>query len=71
MNEPTLENLEHRLTALELKLAGIPAGLIAPTKDWQSVVGISEMTDFSRQMLAEMEAIREADRIAAETEVVS
>jgi hypothetical protein len=39
--------------------------IIAPTKDWRRVVGISEDNEFTRLMLAEVEAAHEADRQAA------
>jgi hypothetical protein len=64
----TLEDLAKRLEAVERRLDEMQVPVIAPTKDWRSVVGISQMTDFSRLMLAEMEAVREADRKAAEAE---
>jgi hypothetical protein len=38
------------------------SNVVPPTRDWRSVIGISEMTDFSRDILAEMAANREADR---------
>lgn len=64
----TLEDLARRLEKVERRLDEMQAPVIAPTKDWRSVVGVSRMTDFSRLMLAEMEAAREADRKAAEAE---
>ncbi len=64
MPELTLEALAARVASLELKVATL-TGVVPPTRDWRSVVGISEETEFSRQMRAEMEAIREADRKAA------
>jgi len=67
MEELTLESLARRIEAIERRLDE-RSSLLAPTRDWRSVVGISEMTDFSRLMLAEMEALRNADRRAAETE---
>lgn len=68
MSELTLESLARRLDELERRLNEMRAPVTAPTKDWRSVVGISKMTDFSRSMLAEMEALREADRQAVEAE---
>jgi chromosome condensin MukBEF ATPase and DNA-binding subunit MukB len=65
----TLENLARRLEEVERRLNEMQAAVIATTKDWRSVVGISQMTDFSQRMLAEMEAMREADRQAAEAEI--
>ena len=68
MAELTLENLARRLEGVERRLNEQQPSVIAPTKDWRSVVGISEMTDFSRRMQAEMDALRDADRRVAETE---
>ena len=68
MPDLTLESLARRLEEVERRLNERQRSVIAPTKDWQSVVGISEMTEFSRLMQAEMDAARDADRRAAETE---
>jgi hypothetical protein len=68
MQELTLESLARRLEEVERRLNERLSAVLAPTKDWRSVVGISEMTDFSRLMQAEMDALRDADRRAAETE---
>jgi hypothetical protein len=70
MQELTLESLARRIEEIERRLNERPASIIAPTKDWRSVVGISEATDFSRLMQAEMDALCEADRRAAATEDV-
>ena len=64
MPELTLESLAARVAELERKLAASPS-IIPASRDWRSVVGISEETDFSRLMLAEMEALREVERKAA------
>ena len=61
MPELTLESLAARVAELERKLANTPS-VIPATRDWRSVVGISEETEFSRSMMAEMEAHREAER---------
>jgi len=68
MPELTLESLARRLEEVERRLNEKLPSFIAPTKDWRSVVCISEVTDFSRLMQAEMDALRDADRRAAETE---
>ena len=68
MQELTLESLARRLEEVERRLNERQSAVMVPTKGWRSVVGISEMTDFSRLMQAEMDAQREADRRAAETE---
>ena len=67
MAELTLESLAARLEAVERTLAG-QANVIPPTRDWRSVVGISEETEFSRLMQAEMAAAREVERKAAREE---
>ena len=64
MPEPTLQELAARLAAVEAQLR-TQSGVIPPTRDWRSVVGISEETEFSRAMQAEMDAAREAERQAA------
>jgi hypothetical protein len=68
MQELTLESLARRLEEVERRLNERQSAVMAPTKNWRSVVGISEMTDFSRRMQAEMDALRDVDRRAAETE---
>jgi hypothetical protein len=68
MPELTLESLAARVAELERELTALKAkspAVVAPTRDWLSVVGISEETDFSRAMLAEIEANSEAERRAA------
>jgi hypothetical protein len=62
MSELTLESLARRLEEVERRLNEKQPSVISQTKDWRSVVGISEETDFSRLMQAEMEALRDADR---------
>jgi len=64
MADLTLESLARRLEEVEQRLNERQASVVAPTKDWRSVVGISEMTDFSRLMQAEMGALHDADRRA-------
>jgi hypothetical protein len=68
MSELTLEGLGRRLDEIERRLNAKEASVIPPAKDWRSVVGISRETDFSRLMQTEMAALRDADRLAAETE---
>jgi hypothetical protein len=65
MNELTLQTLAERLAALERKVAALSGNVVPPTKDWRSVVGLSEETEFSRQWQAEMEALRAAERAEA------
>lgn len=64
MAELTLEALAKRIEAIERELAEQRAQQ-APKKDWRRVVGISEDNEFTRQMRAEIEAMREAERQAA------
>lgn len=60
MDDVTLESLARRVEALERAL-GIRPG--APVKqDWRSVIGMFEDNEFSRQVDAEGQAIREAER---------
>jgi len=64
MASQTLEDVIKRVEALEKELAELRAQQ-APKKDWRRVVGISEDNEFTRQMMAEIEAISEAERQAA------
>jgi hypothetical protein len=60
MSELTLESLARRLDEIERRLNEKQPPVIAPTKDWRSVVGISEDNEFTRLMLAEIETAHEA-----------
>ena len=62
MPELTLESLAARVAELERKLTAPPP---QPTNDWRNFVGIFEDDELTRQWAAEVEAIREADRLAA------
>jgi hypothetical protein len=64
MPEPILESSARRLDEIERRL-NERSSVIMPTKDWRSVIGISEDNEFTRLMLAEIEAAHEADRKAA------
>jgi hypothetical protein len=68
MSELTLESLARRLEEVERRLNEKQSSALAPTRDWRRVVGISEDNDFTRLMLAEIEAAHEADRQAALSE---
>ena len=63
MPEITLEDLARRLETVEKELAELKQS--GRKKDWRRVVGISEDNEFTRQMQAEIEANREAERKAA------
>ncbi len=65
MSDLNLESLARRLEEVERRLNEQQSSIIAPTKDWRTVVGISEDNEFTRLMLAEIEAAHEADRQAA------
>ena len=69
MNELTPEAcaaLEKRVAALEKQLAEPPT----PGRfDWLKVVGISEDNEFTRSMLAEIEANSEAELRVAQEEI--
>ena len=67
MAEPTLESLAKRIEELERKVAEQAALLARPTsnKNWLKVVGMFGDSEFMRQVDAEGQAIREADRKAA------
>jgi hypothetical protein len=61
MSKLTLETMAKRIESLEKRLAE----LTRPAKDWRSVVGMFDGSDFMRQVDEEGRAIREADRQAA------
>jgi hypothetical protein len=65
MPEITLESLAARLAAVERQLAEQTAAPPPRTKDWRRTVGTMENNEFTRAMLAEIEAAREAERAAA------
>ncbi len=65
MSDLTLESLARRLEEVERRLNEMQPSIIAPTRDWRSVVGISEDNEFTQLMQAEIEAAHEADRQAA------
>ena len=59
MTEPTLQELASRLATLETVVGVTPP---APGKTWRTAVGTFTDQDFHAKVLAEAEAIREADR---------
>lgn len=66
MPEITLESLAARVAALEKELAEQKAAPPARKKDWRRTVGMfDDDPDFAREVLAEGQAIREAEREAA------
>ena len=69
MPEPTLESLAARVAELERRVDTL-AAVVPPVRDWRSVVGISEETEYTRQVEADILAAREAEREAARNGVV-
>lgn len=67
MPEITLESLAARMAELERKLVTQPSESTR-SRDWRKVVGISEDNEFTRAMLAEIEANSEAERLAAQAD---
>jgi hypothetical protein len=63
--EITLESLAARVEALEQKLAAQVAVPPVAIKGWRHLIGTMEDNEFTRSMLAEIEAGREAERAAA------
>ena len=63
MAEPTLESLAKRIEVLERELAEQRLQTVRK-KDWRRTVGMFTGNDFMKQVDAEGEAIREADREA-------
>ena len=62
MAELTLEALAKRIEAIEKELAERRQVGIPPKKHWWQVGGKAEDDEFTRAMLAEMQARRDADR---------
>ena len=69
MSQPSLEELDRRLTAVEaaMKTAGqpLPNGNGPRAKDWRKVVGMFRGDPGFQQMIDEGVAIRESDRESA------
>ena len=64
MNDVTLESLAKRVEALERALHLKPAA--ARSKDWRRVVGMVGDSEFMRQVDAEGQALRDAERAEAQ-----
>jgi hypothetical protein len=62
--ELNLESLAHRLTVVERELANLRAAQ-GSKKDWRKSIGMFTGSEFMKQVDAEAQAIREADRAAA------
>lgn len=65
MPELTLESLAARVAALEAELADQRAYRPPAKGDWRQMIGTMEDNEFTRAMMAEIEATREAERAAA------
>jgi hypothetical protein len=63
VNEITLERLTDRVAQLEKKLEDFQTQ--PPKKDWRSVVGMFEGSEFMPKVDAEIEAFRATERKAA------
>jgi hypothetical protein len=63
MTEFTLEALAKRIEAIERRLTELSQP--SKPKDWRNVIGISEDNEFTRRVLAEIEANSEAERRTA------
>ena len=61
MAEPTLQELASRLTAVEAVVGLIPP---AAGKSWRTAIGTFTDPEFHANVIAEAEAIRDADREA-------
>lgn len=68
MAEPTLAELAKRLEAVEKQLAEQAAAKTGRKKDWRRVIGMFTGSEFMKQVDAEGQAVREADRNAAQQE---
>jgi hypothetical protein len=66
MNEVTLESLARRVEALERALD--PKAGSFRSRDWRRVVGMFGDSEFMRQVDAEGQALREAERAEARRE---
>lgn len=62
--ELTLESLATRVATLERKVA-LRDGIVPASRDWREVIGVCELNEVTRNVMAEMEAAREAEREAA------
>jgi len=60
--ELTLESLAKRVAELERRLA---QGQPAPARDWRRVVGMFDDSEIMPKVIAEGQAIRQADRQTA------
>jgi hypothetical protein len=69
MSEHTIESLAQRVERLERELAML-RGIIPPTRDFRSVVGMFQGSDFMKQVDAEIEAIRAAEQKALDERAI-
>lgn len=68
MTNPSLEEITKRLEAVERQLAEQSNAAAAPKRDWRRVAGMFTGSEFMKDVDAEGQAIREADRRAAAEE---
>jgi hypothetical protein len=69
MSEHTIESLAQRIEKLERELAML-RGVIPPTRDFHSVVGMFRGSDFMKQVDAEIEAMRAAEQKSLDERVI-
>ncbi len=65
MAELTLETLAARVAELEREVTSLKSkapAVVPASRDWRSVVGMFEESDFMRQVDVEVEAIRNAEQ---------
>ena len=65
MSELTLETLASRVAELEREVTSLKSkspAVIPASRDWRSVVGMFEDSDFMRQVDAEVLALRNAEK---------
>jgi hypothetical protein len=60
MPELTLEALAERLEVVEKRLDA-QNGVLPPTRDWRSVIGLFDGSEFMPQVDAEIQALRAAE----------
>ena len=67
MPELTLEALAARMTAVERRLDTLD-GVVPPTRDWRSVVGLFDGSDFMPRVDEEVQALRASEGAEVGTE---
>ena len=71
MMELTLESLAARVAELEREVTSMKTkvpSIVPASRDWRSVVGMFEESEFMRQVDVEVEAARNAEQTVASVE---